>query len=86
MTGGVLPTVGRIVHHRGKLGYQVVRPAIVVVDVNTLDPRGVEAGAIPGLDSPEHVHLRVFAVEGEFTEYNVAPGTAPGEWSWPPRA
>lgn len=81
-----LPTVCWIVRYTGKLGYQVVRPAIVVVDVNTLDPRGVADGVIPGLTSPEHVHLRVLAPEGEFTEYDVPPGDGPGEWHWPPRS
>lgn len=79
------PTIGRVVHYRGKIGLNALRPAMVVCDVNTLDPRGVAAGAIPGLDDEMHVHLRVFGPGDEFTEYNVGPGTGPGEWSWPHR-
>jgi hypothetical protein len=88
------PTLGRIVHYRGKQGHQAMRAAIVTCDVNSLDPRGVEAGAIPALDSDEHVHLWVFTPgeAGGFTEYNVAPGQPgdddlipPGTWMWPPR-
>lgn len=86
------PTLGRIVHYRGKIGYNAMRAAIVTADVNSLDPRGVEAGVIPALDSDEHVHLWVFTPgeSGGFTEYNVPPGEAgdgipPGTWMWPPR-
>lgn len=94
------PTMGRIVHYRGKQGLLAPRPAIVTCDVHTLDPRGVESGDIPGLDSDEHVHLWVFTPgeKGGFTEYNVPRGQAaddepatagtipPGSWCWPPRA
>jgi hypothetical protein len=87
------PTLGRIVHYRGKLGFHAMRAAIVTCDVNSLDPRGVEQGFIPGLDSPNHVHLWVFTPgeSGGFTEYNVSPGEfvdgeiPPGTWCWPPR-
>lgn len=94
------PTLARIVHYRGKYGYQAPRAAIVTCDVNSLDRRGVEAGVIPDLDSDEHVHLWVFTPgesAGGFTEYNVPrgepaddhPATAgtipPGTWCWPPR-
>jgi len=90
----VIPTLGRIVHYRGKQGFHTMRAAIVTCDVNSLDPRGVEAGVIPALDSDQHVHLWVFTPgeAGGFTEYNVAPGEpdgdgliAPGTWMWPPR-
>jgi len=90
----VKPTLGRIVHYRGKQGFHAMRAAIVTVDVRSLDPRGVEAGVIPDLDSSEHVHLWVFTPgeSGGFTEYNVPPGQAdehgeipPGSWCWPPR-
>lgn len=88
------PTLGRIVHYRGKQGYHAMRAAIVTCDANSLDPRGVEAGVIPALDSDEHVRLWVFTPgeAGGFTEYNVAPGEPgddgipPGTWMWPPRA
>lgn len=81
------PTTGRILRYRGKQGLLAMRAAIVTCDVNTLDPRGVESGNIPGLDSDEHVHLWVFTPgeSGGFTEYNVGPGDGPGKWSWPPR-
>lgn len=82
------PTTGRILRYRGKIGYQAMRAAIVTADVHTLDPRGVEAGDVPALDSDEHVHLWVFTPGesgGGFTEYNVGPGDEPGQWSWPPR-
>jgi hypothetical protein len=81
------PTTGRILRYRGNIGYNAVRAAIVTADVETLDSRGVEAGDIPGLDSDEHVHLWVFTPGegGGFTEYNVAQGNGPGQWSWPPR-
>lgn len=81
------PTTGRILRYRGKQGLFAMRAAIVTCDVETLDPRGVESGDIPGLDSDEHVHLWVFTPgeKGGFTEYNVAQGDEPGQWSWPPR-
>ncbi len=93
------PTLGRIVHYRGKQGFLAGRAAIVTCDVSSLDPRGVEGGFIPGLDSDEHVHLWVFTPgeAGGFTEYNVPRGEAPdgeainastippGTWCWPPR-
>lgn len=93
------PALGQIVHYRGKHGLQAARAAIVTADVDSLDPRGVEAGDIPALDSQEHVHLWVFTPgeTGGFTEYNIAPAgprpaddspeayPAPGTWCWPPR-
>jgi hypothetical protein len=81
------PTLGRIVHYRGKQGYQAPRCAIVTGTVDSLDPRGVESGAVPALDSDQHVHLWVFTPgEVGFPEYNIGPGTSPGEWSWLPAA
>lgn len=92
------PTLGRIVHYRGKHGYQAMRAAVVTADVHSLDPRGVEAGDIPALDSDQHVHLWVFTPgeAGGFTEYNVPCGEPrehqpgqelpPGTWCWLPRA
>jgi hypothetical protein len=94
------PTLGRIVHYRGKQGLLAPRAAIVTCDVNTIDPRGVEAGAIPALDSDEHLHHWVVTPgeNGGFTEYNVPRGEPadgetpmagtipPGTWCWPPRA
>lgn len=82
------PITGDIVRYRGKLGLHAVRAAIVTCDIRTLDPRGVESGTIPGLDSPRHVHLWVFTPgeAGGFTEYNVPPGDGPGQWSPQPTA
>ncbi|MFC6080948.1 hypothetical protein [Sphaerisporangium aureirubrum] len=81
------PCTGSIVRYRGKQGLHAVRAAIVTADVQTLDPRGVEAGHVPALDSPEHVHLWVYtpseAIGGGFAEFNVGPGDEPGTWHWP---
>ncbi|MFB4312951.1 hypothetical protein [Actinomadura sp. 21ATH] len=91
------PTLGRIVHYRGKEGLHALRAAIVTADVRTLDPRGVEAGTVPPLDSEYHVHLWVFTPgeAGGFPEFNVPSGEPhehqsgqelpPGTWGWPPR-
>jgi hypothetical protein len=92
------PSLGRIVHYRGKTGLAAMRAAIVTADTNSLDPRGVEAGEVPALSSDMHVHLWVFTpgARGGFEEYDVAPGgvagggdavgeIAPGTWCWPPR-
>ena len=76
-----------MVVYRGKHGHNAPRAAVVIADVNSLDPRGVEAGAVPALDSPMHVHLHVFTPSEQqgWTEYNVSYGDGPGQWSWPPR-
>ena len=85
------PTLGRIVNYRGKQGHEAMRAAIVVADTATLDPRGVEAGDVPALDSDEHVHLMVLTPgeRGFFMEYNVPHDEAgmcrPGRWQWPTR-
>lgn len=79
------PTLGRIVHYRGKLGLQAPRAAFVTATQDSLDPRGVESGEVPALDSPEHVHLWVFtpshaAGYGGFPEFNVPRGRVdPGQ-------
>lgn len=91
------PTLARLVHYRGRLGLQTPRAAIVTATQETLDPRGVEAGAVPALDSPTHVHLWVFtpavagpnAETGGFAEFNVPQGEAadddvPTGWTIPP--
>lgn len=79
--------LGRIVHYVGKRGYNALRAAVVTCDVDSLDPRGVADGVIPALTDAMHVHLWVFTPgeAGGFTEYNVGPGTGPGEWRWPAR-
>lgn len=91
------PTLGHIVHYRGKYGLQTMRAAIVTATLATLDPVGVERGDVPALDSVEHVHLWVWTpaqtgpnvAPGGFGEFNVpfAGDTAgdiePGTWRWP---
>lgn len=91
------PTLGRIVHYRGKQGFLAMGAAIVTADITSLDPRGVASGEVPALDSDEHVHLWVFTpgarnVSG-LAEFNVPRGELlggahcpPGTWMWPPRA
>lgn len=93
------PTLGRIVHYRGKQGLLAPRAAIVTATQDSLDPRGVESGEVPGLDSDQHLHLWVFTPgdRGGFAEYNVPRGESadgqdttagtipPGTWCWPPR-
>lgn len=81
------PTLGRIVHYRGKIGYNARRAAIVVGTVDNLDPRGVTAGEVPSLDDEQHVHLMVLTPSdrGFFMEYNIGPGAGPGQWQWPER-
>lgn len=87
------PTIGRIVHYRGRQGLQTLRAAIVTATVDTLDPRGVDAGHVPALTDADHVHLWVYTPSdaGGFPEYNVPAGIGgvanvdlpPGHWSWP---
>lgn len=89
----MLPTIGRIVHYRGRDGLHALRPAIVITDIETLDLRAVEAGVIPDITDEEHVHLWVFTPNehGGFVEWNVAHGQRefgmmpPGTWDWPTR-
>lgn len=54
------PTLGRIVLYRSRTGdYDV--PAIICATAESLFLPNVEAGHIPGLTSPSHVHLTVFS-------------------------
>lgn len=91
------PTLGRIVHYRGKRGRLAMRAAIVTGTVDSVTADGIESGDVPALDSPEHVHLWVFTpgTSGGFPEFNVPCGEPfesqpgqeipPGSWCWPPR-
>lgn len=87
------PSLGRIVHYRGREGLQTLRAAIITATTDTLDPRGVATGAVEALDSPQHVHLLVYTPgpRGGFDEANIpygrgADGTPePGMWAEPPR-
>jgi len=83
----VKPTLGRIVHYRGKIGRQAMRAAIVTGTQDSVTLDGIAAGDVPPLDSAMHVHLWVFTpgASGGFPEYNVAPGAGAGQWCWPPR-
>lgn len=85
------PTLGRIVHYRGKEGLKTLRAAIVTATKSTLDPRGVEAGQVPDLASGSHVHLAVLTPASSivFSEFNVpfagdgVTDPEPGQWAWP---
>lgn len=91
------PTLGRIVHYRGKQGRQAMRAAIVTGTVDSVTADGIASGDVPGLDSEQHVHLWVFTPgsSGGFPEFNVPSGEPfenqpgqelpPGTWGWPPR-
>lgn len=86
------PSLGQIVHYRGNQGLFAPRCAIVTGTQDSIDPRGIEAGEVPALDSDQHVHLWVFTpgAKGGFAEFNVPPALegaepAPGTWYWPPR-
>jgi hypothetical protein len=69
----MVPAPGRNVFYRGKLGVKAVNPAVVTTTVDNLERAAVDAGDVPALESPMHVHLRVFTCgePGGFTEYNV---------------
>lgn len=86
-SGAARPSLCRMVVYRGKRGHAAPRAAVVIGTVDSLDPRGIESGGVPALDSPMHVHLHVFTPSDQqgWTEYNVGPGDGPGQWSWPPR-
>jgi len=85
------PTLGRIVHYRGKMGVQAMRAAIVTATVDSRDPAGVKSGNVPALTSDTHAHLWVFTpgVSGGFAEFDVpmseSTEVAPGSWAWPVR-
>jgi hypothetical protein len=54
------PTLGRIVIYRSRTGdYDV--PAIVNCTVESINPKGVEAGHVPPLTDFANVHLTVFS-------------------------
>jgi hypothetical protein len=70
-----LPTIGRIVVYRSRSA-RYVMPAVVSATRETLWRPGVEAGALPDLDSDRHVHLTVFTPgrQGHTTgEQSLAP-------------
>jgi hypothetical protein len=55
---GMKPSICRLVLYRSRTGKYTV-PAIITATVDTLNPEGVEAGGVPPLSSPNHVHLTV---------------------------
>lgn len=81
------PTLGAMVHYRGKYGIQAWRTAMVTVTDASLHPAGLErSDDVPPLDSDRHVHLHVFTPNPEepiFLEFNVPYGDDPGCWRWP---
>jgi len=52
-------TLTRAVLYRSRTGAYTV-PAVVTCTARSLNPAGVEAGALPPLSSSQHVHLTVF--------------------------
>jgi hypothetical protein len=82
------PSLCRMVIYRGKQGRLAPRAAVVIGTQDSIMPEGIASGEVPALSSDRHVHLFVFTPgeAGHFTEYDVAPGDGPGEWSWPPRS
>lgn len=68
-----MPSPGRMVFYRGRLGVKAVNPATIVTTVDNLEAAAVDAGDAPALASPMHVHLRVLSCgeAGGYTEYNV---------------
>lgn len=91
------PALGDVLLYRGKQGFLAPRSAIVVGTVDSIDPRGIESGAVPALTSDEHVHLWVFGPgSAGFAEFDVPRGQPstpgadatvgeipPGSWTWP---
>lgn len=54
-----IPRLGQVVLYRSRTGTYDV-PAMVTCNVDSLNPRGVAAGGLPGLTGLSHVHLAVF--------------------------
>ncbi|MFC7591012.1 hypothetical protein ACFQYP_64790 [Nonomuraea antimicrobica] len=81
------PQLADNVIYRGRDGLQAPRAAIVTATADSLDVRGVEAGEVPALTSPAHVHLHVLTPSpaGFFVEFDVPPGQGPGQWHHPSR-
>lgn len=53
------PSIGRVVWYRSRTGKYTV-PATIVSTKDTLYAGGVEAGFVPPITSPSHVHLVVY--------------------------
>lgn len=89
-----VPTPGRDVLYKSKTGNYVL-PAKVVVTLDNLFSEGVKKGDIPGLDTPVHVHLKVFSPGEDYVEencphssehpdYDARANPFPaGSWCWP---
>lgn len=89
-----VPTLGRIVHYRGKHGLNAMRGAFVACTQKELMFESVASGEAQPLDSERHVHLVVFTIGTlmSFPEANVPYAEPdengkipPGTWTWPPR-
>lgn len=94
MASIVVPTPGRDVLYKSKTGNYVL-PAKVSVTLDNLFRPGVESGDLADLDSPLHLHLKVFNPGPEYVEFNVPHAKQhpdydedlnawpPGSWRWP---
>lgn len=89
-----VPTPGREILYKSKLDNYVL-PAKVVVTIDNLFVEGVEKGDIKDLDSPAHIHAKVFSPGEDYVEQNIPHAAAhpeydlesnpfpPGSWVWP---
>lgn len=88
--GVQLPTPGRVVWYEndGRGGFRYYLPAIVSVTTDNENKDAAQSGGIPLLESPTHVHLRVFSPGEPYTEHNVAydPEGGARSWRWPKRS
>lgn len=90
----VAPTPGRDVYYKSRTGNYIL-PAKVVVTFDNIFEEGVDKGDIADLDSPVHVHLKVFSPGEDYVESNVPHATShedfdgernpfpAGSWKWP---
>lgn len=89
-----VPSPGRDILYKSKLGNYIL-PGKVVVTLDNLYPEGVAKGDIASLNSPAHVHAKVFSPGEDYVEENVPHASAhpdydlesnpfpPGSWIWP---
>lgn len=89
-----VPTPGRDIYYKSKLGNYIL-PGKAVVTIDNLFDEGVERGDIEGLDSPAHIHAKVFSPGEDYVESNIPHASAhpeydaqsnpfpPGSWLWP---
>jgi hypothetical protein len=72
----VKPTVGRIVLYRMKTGTGII-PALINGTTESLNPLGIEVGALPPLSSDLHVHLVCFTPGRKGTRIEGTPEITP---------